>query len=118
MDRLPTSLIGTWALLEKGFIQRYFPPYKTVKHLEDIDNFKKESDETLYHAWERGMHLDKECPLTEEDKRVKEVKHGFGRLSIIMLETELYIMWVHRDTTLEWTTVYLLVKGNLALRKR
>ncbi|GJU85245.1 hypothetical protein Tco_1292791 [Tanacetum coccineum] len=29
----------------------------------------------------KGMHLDKECPLTEEVKRVEEVKHGFRRPS-------------------------------------
>ncbi|GJX97860.1 hypothetical protein Tco_0353658 [Tanacetum coccineum] len=50
MDRLPTCLINTWALLDKAFIQRYCPPSKTAKQLEEIHNFKQEDDETLYRA--------------------------------------------------------------------
>ncbi|GJS50679.1 hypothetical protein Tco_0624041 [Tanacetum coccineum] len=38
------------ALLDKAFIQRYCPPSKTAKQLEEIHNFKQEDDETLYRA--------------------------------------------------------------------
>ncbi|GJW87685.1 hypothetical protein Tco_0163025 [Tanacetum coccineum] len=73
-------------LLKKAFIQRYCPPSKTAKQLEDIHNFKQEREETLYQAWERcqlcgGPHLDKECPLNEDAKGVEEVKYGEGRSS-------------------------------------
>ncbi|GJV23239.1 hypothetical protein Tco_1375934 [Tanacetum coccineum] len=106
VDRLTPGAINTWDLL---YIQRYCPPSKTAKRLKDIHNFKQESDESLYQAWERwtkldnlgrdmkklkenvyaiqvgcqiceGPHLDKECPLNEEVKQVEEVKYGeFGR---------------------------------------
>nr|GEW94064.1 hypothetical protein [Tanacetum cinerariifolium] len=34
-------------------VKRYCPPSKTAKQLEEIHNFKKEGDETLYQALER-----------------------------------------------------------------
>nr|GFA01272.1 hypothetical protein [Tanacetum cinerariifolium] len=44
--------VNTWDLLKKASTQRYCPPSKTSKQLEDIHNFKKESNESLYQAWE------------------------------------------------------------------
>ncbi|GJW67789.1 mutator type transposase [Tanacetum coccineum] len=52
VNRLPPRAVNTWDLLKKAFIQRYCPPSKTAKQLEDIHNFKQESDESLYQAWE------------------------------------------------------------------
>ncbi|GKC14915.1 uncharacterized mitochondrial protein-like protein, partial [Tanacetum coccineum] len=42
VDRLTPGTINTWDLLKKAFIQRYCPPSKTAKQLEDIHNFKQE----------------------------------------------------------------------------
>ncbi|GKC38746.1 hypothetical protein Tco_1051130 [Tanacetum coccineum] len=55
VDRFPTGTINTLELLKKAFIQRYCPPSKTAKQLEEIHNFKQEGDETLYQAWERKV---------------------------------------------------------------
>ncbi|GJR01043.1 hypothetical protein Tco_0524027 [Tanacetum coccineum] len=52
VDRLTPGAVNTWDLLKKTFIQRYCPPSKTAKRLKDVHNFKKESDESLYQAWE------------------------------------------------------------------
>ncbi|GJW49072.1 hypothetical protein Tco_0090423 [Tanacetum coccineum] len=46
-----------WDLLKNAFIQRYCPPSKMAKQLEEIHNFKKEGDETLYQVWERYNDL-------------------------------------------------------------
>ncbi|GJT66908.1 zinc knuckle CX2CX4HX4C containing protein [Tanacetum coccineum] len=46
VDRLSPGAVKTWDLLKKAFIQRYCPPSKTAKQLEDIHNFKQESDES------------------------------------------------------------------------
>ncbi|GKD62154.1 hypothetical protein Tco_1299663 [Tanacetum coccineum] len=46
VDRLTPGAVNTWDLLKKTFIQRYCPPSKTAKRLEDIHNFKQESDES------------------------------------------------------------------------
>ncbi|GKD50813.1 reverse transcriptase domain-containing protein [Tanacetum coccineum] len=56
-NRLSAGLITTWDLLEKAFIRRYCPPFKTAMNLEKIRNFKQEMNETLYHAWERYSDL-------------------------------------------------------------
>ncbi|GJW78367.1 hypothetical protein Tco_0140049 [Tanacetum coccineum] len=57
VDRLAPGTINTWDLLKKAFIQRYCPPFKTAKQVEDIHNFKQEGDESLYQAWERYNDL-------------------------------------------------------------
>ncbi|GJV81616.1 zinc knuckle CX2CX4HX4C containing protein [Tanacetum coccineum] len=99
VDRLSPGSINTWELLKNAFIQRYCPPSKTTKQLEEIHNFKQVVDETLYQALERheeaerecariqvgcencrGAYLNKDYPLHEEVKSVEEVKYGeFGR---------------------------------------
>ncbi|GJY41982.1 retrovirus-related pol polyprotein from transposon TNT 1-94 [Tanacetum coccineum] len=48
--KLPPGTIESWNLLKKAFIQRYCPPSKTAKQLEEIHNFKQEGDKTLYQA--------------------------------------------------------------------
>nr|GEU39448.1 hypothetical protein [Tanacetum cinerariifolium] len=54
VDRLSSGTINTWNLLKNPFIQRYCPPSKIAKQLEEIHNFKQKGDETLYQAWERS----------------------------------------------------------------
>ncbi|GJS52922.1 hypothetical protein Tco_0626284 [Tanacetum coccineum] len=49
-------------LHKRAFIQRYCPPSKTAKQLEEIRNFKQEGDETLYQAWERYNDQLYKCP--------------------------------------------------------
>ncbi|GJS98745.1 hypothetical protein Tco_0819915 [Tanacetum coccineum] len=61
VDRLTPGAINTWDLLKKAFIQRYCPPSNTAKQLEDIHNFKKEGDESLYQAWEQYNDLLYKC---------------------------------------------------------
>ncbi|GJX99193.1 reverse transcriptase domain-containing protein [Tanacetum coccineum] len=42
INRLSAGLVTTWDLLEKAFIRKYCPPFKTTKKLEIIHNFKQE----------------------------------------------------------------------------
>ncbi|GJU53444.1 pleiotropic drug resistance protein 1-like protein [Tanacetum coccineum] len=49
-NRFSAGSITTWDLLEKAFIRKYCPPFKTTMKLEKIRNFKQEMDKTLYHA--------------------------------------------------------------------
>ena len=39
VDRLPVGTVSTWNLLKKNFIQRFCPPSRTSKQLEEIHNF-------------------------------------------------------------------------------
>ncbi|GKB91839.1 putative reverse transcriptase domain-containing protein [Tanacetum coccineum] len=71
VDRLAPGTINTWDLFKKAFIQRYCPPFMTVKQLEDIHNFKQEGDKSLYQAWERYNDLLYKCPTHDINSHQK-----------------------------------------------
>ncbi|GJW43373.1 hypothetical protein Tco_0072172 [Tanacetum coccineum] len=71
VDRLTPGAVNTWDLFKKAFIQRYCPPSKTAKQLEDIHNFKQESDESLYQAWEWYNKLLYKCPTHDINNHQK-----------------------------------------------
>ncbi|GJT04102.1 reverse transcriptase domain-containing protein [Tanacetum coccineum] len=64
----PTGSITTWDGLKTKFLNKYCPPARTAKKIEEINNFQQEPDENLYQAWERFKELLMKCPqhyLTE-----------------------------------------------------
>nr|GEW79068.1 hypothetical protein [Tanacetum cinerariifolium] len=64
----PTGSIKTWEDLKTKFLNKYCPPGRTAKKMEEINNFQQESDETLYQSWEHFKELMMKCPqhyLTE-----------------------------------------------------
>ncbi|GKE46812.1 cysteine-rich receptor-like protein kinase [Tanacetum coccineum] len=73
---LTPGAANTWDLLKKAFIQRYCPPSKTAKRLEDIHNFKQESDESLYQTWERYHYLLYKCPTHNINSHQKGLVSG------------------------------------------
>ncbi|GJY27284.1 hypothetical protein Tco_0402010, partial [Tanacetum coccineum] len=82
VDRLPPGTVDSWDLLKKAFIQRYYPPSKTAKQLEEIRNFKKEGDETLYQAWERYNDLLYKC-LTHDINNHQKVNIFYNGLEVL-----------------------------------
>ncbi|GKC64681.1 putative reverse transcriptase domain-containing protein, partial [Tanacetum coccineum] len=48
--------------LKMKFLNKYCPPARTTKKMEEINNFQQESDENLYQAWERFKELLMKCP--------------------------------------------------------
>ncbi|GJZ31571.1 hypothetical protein Tco_0576618 [Tanacetum coccineum] len=57
---LRNKLIGsiiTWDGLKTKFLNKYCPPARTAKKMEEINNFQQEPDENLYQAWERFKEL-------------------------------------------------------------
>ncbi|GKC78948.1 hypothetical protein Tco_1129722 [Tanacetum coccineum] len=46
----PTGSIKTWKDLKTKFLNKYFPPGRTAKKMEEINNFQQKPDETLYQA--------------------------------------------------------------------
>ncbi|GJZ77231.1 putative reverse transcriptase domain-containing protein [Tanacetum coccineum] len=48
--------------LKTKFLNKYCPPGRTAKKIEEINNFQQEPDETLYQAWERFKELLMKCP--------------------------------------------------------
>ncbi|GKB67347.1 hypothetical protein Tco_0928759 [Tanacetum coccineum] len=80
VDRLTPGAVNTWDLFKKAFIQRYCPPSNTAKQLEDIHNFKQESDELLYQALERYNDLLYKCP-THDINSLQKVNIVYKGLS-------------------------------------
>ncbi|GJY38405.1 retrovirus-related pol polyprotein from transposon TNT 1-94 [Tanacetum coccineum] len=58
----PTSSITTWDGLKTKFLNKYCPPARTTKKMEEINNFQQEPDENLYQACERFKELLMKCP--------------------------------------------------------
>nr|GEX87376.1 hypothetical protein [Tanacetum cinerariifolium] len=50
----PSGSITTWEDLKTKFLRKYCPPARTVKKMEEINNFQQEPDENLYQAWTRS----------------------------------------------------------------
>ncbi|GKD92848.1 retrovirus-related pol polyprotein from transposon TNT 1-94 [Tanacetum coccineum] len=46
----PTGSIKTWEDLKTKFLNKYCPPGRNTKKMEEINNFQQESDETLFQA--------------------------------------------------------------------
>ncbi|GKA65494.1 hypothetical protein Tco_0765201 [Tanacetum coccineum] len=68
----PTGSITTWDGLKTKFLNKYCPPARTAKKMEEINNFQQEPDENLYQAWERFKELLMKCPqhyLTEMQEK-------------------------------------------------
>nr|GEU43218.1 retrovirus-related Pol polyprotein from transposon TNT 1-94 [Tanacetum cinerariifolium] len=57
----PSGSIKTWKDPKKKFLSKYYPPARTAKKMEEINNFQQEPDENLYHAWERFKELLMKC---------------------------------------------------------
>ncbi|GJT80903.1 hypothetical protein Tco_1055245 [Tanacetum coccineum] len=63
MVKEPTSgSITTWEVLKTKFLNKYCPPARTAKKMEEINNFQQEPDESLFRAWERFKELLMKCP--------------------------------------------------------
>ncbi|GJW01511.1 hypothetical protein Tco_1556762 [Tanacetum coccineum] len=90
VDRLTPGAVNTWDLLKKAFIQRYCPPSKTAKRLKDIHNFKQESDESLYQAWERYNDLLYKCPTHDinSHQKVNIFYKGLNTMNCQLLDSQ------------------------------
>ncbi|XP_073120441.1 uncharacterized protein [Henckelia pumila] len=62
LTNLPAGSITTWDDLAKVFLNKYFPPSKSMKLRADITTFAQGKQETLYEAWERYKDLLRRCP--------------------------------------------------------
>ncbi|GJR59885.1 ribonuclease H-like domain-containing protein [Tanacetum coccineum] len=58
----PSGSITTWEILKTKFLNKYCPPARTAKKMEEINNFQQEADESLFRAWERFKELLMKCP--------------------------------------------------------
>ncbi|GJY33370.1 pyruvate dehydrogenase (acetyl-transferring) kinase, mitochondrial [Tanacetum coccineum] len=73
----PSGSITTWEDLKTKFLSKYYPPARTAKKMEDINNFQQEPDKNLYQAWERFKELLMKCPqhyLTKMQETAADAK--------------------------------------------
>ncbi|GJT32303.1 retrovirus-related pol polyprotein from transposon TNT 1-94 [Tanacetum coccineum] len=80
----PTGSIKTWEDLKTKFLNKYCPPGRTAKKMEEINNFQQEPDETLYQAWERFKELLMKCPqhyLTEMQETTADAKKAIQEMA-------------------------------------
>ncbi|GJS01199.1 hypothetical protein Tco_0317707 [Tanacetum coccineum] len=61
----PTGSITTWDGLKTKILNKYCPPARTAKKMEEINNFQQEPDENLYQAWERFKELLMKIPTRQ-----------------------------------------------------
>ncbi|GJW02019.1 hypothetical protein Tco_1560875 [Tanacetum coccineum] len=67
----PSGLITNWETLKTKILNKYCPPARTAKKMEEINNFQQEPDKSLFRAWERFKERLMECPqhyLTDMQK--------------------------------------------------
>ncbi|GJS11361.1 hypothetical protein Tco_0368157 [Tanacetum coccineum] len=69
---------------------RYCPPSRTAKQLEEIYNFKKEGDETLYQAWEWYNDLLYKFPTHDinNHQKVNIFYNGLGAMNRQLLDSQ------------------------------
>nr|GEV74740.1 hypothetical protein [Tanacetum cinerariifolium] len=58
----PACSIKTWENLKEIFLSKYYPPARTAKKIEEINNFQQDPDETLCQAWEQFKERLLRCP--------------------------------------------------------
>nr|GEW84075.1 reverse transcriptase domain-containing protein [Tanacetum cinerariifolium] len=72
-DRLPRNSINTFEQMAKIFLGKYFPPSVVTKLRNEITNFRRRPDESLFEAWERyklsidRCHNHNMLPVTQID---------------------------------------------------
>ncbi|GJV48912.1 putative ribonuclease H-like domain-containing protein [Tanacetum coccineum] len=69
LEKDPPRSILTWEDLVSKFINKFFPPPKTINLRNEITRFQQRFDETFYEAWDRFNDLLRACP-----------HHGFSEL--------------------------------------
>ncbi|GJZ81154.1 hypothetical protein Tco_0646148 [Tanacetum coccineum] len=58
----PSGSITTWEVLKTKFLNKYCPPARTAKKMEEINNFQQEPDKSLFRTWERFKEWLMKCP--------------------------------------------------------
>ncbi|GJV34169.1 retrovirus-related pol polyprotein from transposon TNT 1-94 [Tanacetum coccineum] len=53
----PSGSITTWEILKTKFLNKYYPPARIAKKIEEINNFQQDPNESLFRAWERFKEL-------------------------------------------------------------
>ncbi|GJU98885.1 retrovirus-related pol polyprotein from transposon TNT 1-94 [Tanacetum coccineum] len=77
----PSCSITTWEVLKTKFLNKYCPPARTAKKMEEINNFQQEPDESLFRVERISKERTKnEAKMTKPDTEWK--KHGKDKAQV------------------------------------
>ncbi|XP_019252783.1 PREDICTED: uncharacterized protein LOC109231587 [Nicotiana attenuata] len=62
VNSLPTNSITTWDELVKQFLNKFYPPNKIAKQIDDILSFRQRLTKSLQETWERFKDMLVKCP--------------------------------------------------------
>ena len=62
LSSLPPQSITEWPMLQKMFLDKFFPQHLTITHQEKISQFRTNPKEKLFEAWEHFKGLINACP--------------------------------------------------------
>ncbi|GKF61126.1 retrovirus-related pol polyprotein from transposon TNT 1-94 [Tanacetum coccineum] len=62
MQTITSKKFSRKGVLKTKYLNKYCPPARTAKKMEEINNFQQEPDESLFRAWERFKELLMKCP--------------------------------------------------------
>ncbi|GKB12160.1 reverse transcriptase domain-containing protein [Tanacetum coccineum] len=92
----PSGSITTWDGLKTKFLNKYCPPARTAKKMEEINNFQQEPDENLYQAWERFKELlmkypqhyltEMQCAIRNQGALIKTLEIQIRQMSKVLQE--------------------------------
>nr|XP_016464110.1 PREDICTED: uncharacterized protein LOC107787102 [Nicotiana tabacum] len=106
LNSLPINSITTWEELVKQFLNKFYPPNKTAKQIDDILQYRQHPSESLQETWERfkGIFY---MGLADNLKANVDVSVGGAFLSKTFTECKILLDkmsqnlgWMTRGTTL------------------
>ncbi|XP_070020065.1 uncharacterized protein [Nicotiana sylvestris] len=62
LNSLPINSIRTWEELVKQFLNKFYPPNKTAKQIDNILQYRQQPSESLQETWERFKGMLVKCP--------------------------------------------------------
>ncbi|GJT19957.1 uncharacterized mitochondrial protein-like protein [Tanacetum coccineum] len=80
LKNLPSGAITTWEVLKTKFLNKYCPPARTAKKIEEINNFQQEPDESLFRVWERFKELLMKTRSTETSDGLAAIQAQLNNL--------------------------------------
>ena len=73
LNSLPAHSLTSWDQVAQLFLEKFFPPAKTIQLRNEIFSFRQYEGESLYEVWERFKDLHRHCP-----------HHGISKIDLLL----------------------------------
>ncbi|XP_070031918.1 uncharacterized protein [Nicotiana tomentosiformis] len=98
LNSLPINSITTWEELVKQFLNKFYPPNKTAKQVDEILSFRQRPTETLQETWERFK--DNLKANVDASARGAFLSKSFRECKILLDKMAQNTGWMTRDSTI------------------